>query len=249
LDKLDPAGTLFAMGSARKNRIRPISRETRFVRLRSLNCFPEVHQRIAEGTQAYVVAEYIQNEMGEYKDVGLPSLTSVLTDYRLSLPPTVLAAKVPRVVAAAAERVRVGLDELAEMEKLYAMQLERIEIDFKTEKGINKLMPSMTQEMRAGREILADIAKLKMDLGLNERHLGKMEVDAQIMTDVTKRYDESVGKTLTSPESRRKLLGIAERFLSLAAGKAGVDITVSERVEENSPDEAEVELGSAEDAP
>jgi len=237
------------MGSAaRANRIKPVSRETRFVRLRSLNCFAAFHQKVLDGFQPIDIAQYVQKEAGEYADVTEASLAAIIALYRESLPPILLSAKVPRVNAAAAERVREGLDELAEMEKLYTMQLERIQIDFTTEKNINKLMPSMTQEMRAGREILADIAKLKMDLGLNERHLGKMEVDAQIMTDVSKRYDESVGKTLTSPESRRKLLGIAERFLSIAAGKAGVDITVSERVEENSPDEAEVELVPVEDA-
>lgn len=242
------------MGSAarKNNRIRPVSRETRFVRLRSLNCFPEVHQRVLDGIEPLQIAQYVQKDAGEYTDVGTPSLATVIGEYRQSLPPTLLAAKVPRANAEAAKRVEQGLDELSEMEKLYKMQLERIEIDFKTEKNINKLIPSMTQEIRAGREILSDIAKLKMDLGLNARHLGKMEVDAQIVADVTRRYDDSVGKTLASPESRRKLLGIAERFLSIAAGKAGVDITVEERVE-NSEDglegdlDASVELG--EDAP
>jgi len=239
--------------AARKGRIRPVSRETRFVRIRSLNCFNEVHKRLVEGLPTAGVAEYIQNEMGEYKDIGVDSLAAMLGEYRTSLPPTELVQKLPRVTAEAVARVREGLDELGEMEKLYKMQLERIEIDFQTEKNINKLMPSMTQEMRAAREILSDIAQLKMDLGLNARHLGKMEVDAQIVSDVTKRYDENVGKTMASPESRRKLLGIAERFLSLAAGKAGVDITVQERTEplaeELDPDAAPPEMSVVGDSP
>jgi hypothetical protein len=216
------------MGSPARTRIRPVSRETKFLRLRSLNCFEEVHKQVVEGLELVSIAKYIQVECNEYVDVGREAVISVLKDYRQSLPAALLAARVPRASAMAAERVREGLDELEELDKLYQIQLERIGIDFATERKINKLIPSMTQEIRAGREILTEMAKLKMDLGLNDRHLGKVDIDAQIVQDVTKRYDVTVSKTLTNPESRRKLLGIAERFLSLAAGNAGVDLTVED---------------------
>lgn len=203
---------------ARKNRIRPVSRETRFLRLRSLKCFEDVHTRLLDGFAVSAVADFIQLERKEYTDVGRPSLETILTEYRASLPAAEAVKKLPHFFAKAVQTVSEGIDELAEMEKLYRMQLDRVAIDLKTEQNIGKLLPTMTQEMRAAREILSDIAQLKMDLGVNTRHLGKMEVEAQIVADVASKYDNTVTAVMQNPESRRKLLGIADRFLSLAAG-------------------------------
>lgn len=205
-------------------RIRPVSRETRFLRLRGLKCFKELHQRLLEGWAPSKVAQFVQEDRKEYTDIGRASLETQLSEYRASLPPgEVVKERLPRFHAEQAEKVEKGFDELAEMEKLYDMQLKRIEIDAKIERGVGKLMPSMTQEIRTAREILSGIAQLKMDLGVNERHLGKMEVEAQVVQDVTKNYDPNVGKVMEKPESRRKLLGLAERFMSLASGRANVD--------------------------
>ena len=206
---------------ARKNRIRPVSRETRFIRLRGLKCFETVHQRLLDGWAVSQVADYIQKDCGEYKDIGRASLETILSDYRASLPAAEVVKKLPHYFAKTVQKVEESLDELAEMEALYRKQLERIDIDLKTEKTIGKLLPSMTQEMRAAREILSDIAQLKMDLGLNQRNLGKVEVEATVVADVAQRYDVKVVKAMESPDSRRKLLGIAERFLALADGRGG----------------------------
>lgn len=230
--------------SARSKRIRPLSRETRFLRLRALKCFKEVHQRILEGWAPSKVAQFVQEDRKEYTDIGRASLETQLTEYRLSLPSgEVVKERLPRFHAEQAAKVEQGFDELAEMQKLYNMQLERIDIDFKTEKNIGKLMPSMTQEMRAAREILSDIAQLKMDLGVNERHLGKMDISAKVVEDVTSRYDPAVGKAMENPESRRKLLGIADRFLALASGE------VRAADEDDAPPPAEEELAQPEAVP
>lgn len=226
--------------SARSKRIRPLSRETRFLRLRGLKCFKEVHQRLLEGWAPSKVAQFVQEDCKEYTDIGRESLESQIKEYRASLPPgEVVKERLPRFHAEQAAKVEQGFDELGEMQKLYQMQLERIEIDLKTEKNIGKLMPSMTQEMRAAREILSDIAQLKMDLGVNERHLGKMDISAKVVEDVSSRYAPAVGKAMENPDSRRKLLGIAERFLSLASG----DVRADNEPEEAPPPEAEEDEG------
>lgn len=239
---------------ARKNRIRPVSRETRFLRLRSLKCFEVVHQRLLDGWAVSQVADYIQRDCSEYTDVGRPSLETILNEYRASLPAAEVVKKLPHFFAKTVQKVDAGLDELAEMEALYRKQLERIEIDLKTEKNIGKLLPSMTQEMRAAREILSDIAQLKMDLGLNQRNLGKMEVEAKVVAEVAQKYDSKVVKAMESPDSRRKLLGIAERFLALADGRGGSLDTVDAEVvsEPETEVEAEAEVPAeeaAEDSP
>lgn len=238
---------------ARSRRIKPLSRETRFLRLRALKCFKEVHQRLLEGWSAAKVAEFVQDDCKEYTDIGRPSLEAQIKEYRASLPSgEVVKERLPRFHAEQAAKVEQGFDELAEMEKLYRMQLERIEIDHKIEKTVKKLIPSMTQEMRAAREILSDIAQLKMDLGVNERHLGKMDIQAKVIEDVTSRYDPAVSKAMGNPESRRKLLGLADRFLMMASGPTvnGTATPVPEEAEIVSaePPPEETESLPAEDA-
>jgi hypothetical protein len=231
--------------TARSKRIKPLSRETRFLRLRGLKCFQEVHQRLLEGWAPSKVAEFIQEECKEYTDVGRPSLESQLKEYRASLPPgDIVKERLPRFHAQQAEKVEEGFDELAEMEKLYKMQMKRIELDFKTEQNIGKLMPSMTQEMRAAREILSDIAQLKMDLGVNKRHLGEVDVRAKVIAEIGSRYDATVTKAMESPESRRKLLGLADKFLSLASGATDVEDAEIVSAEPPPADPAELNVQS-----
>jgi hypothetical protein len=226
-------------------RIRPLSRETRFLRIRGLKCFKEAHAQLLEGFTASKVADFIQKECKEYTDITTDSLVQQLSEYRASLPKgEVVQARIPRFFEKAAETVTEEFNSLAELKRLYKMQMERIEIDLKIEKSMGKLMPqSMTQEMRAAREILHDISELEMDLGLHQRKLGQVDIEARVVSDVASRYDDAVGKAMESPESRRKLLGIAERFLSLASGENTIDHEESSEaeavvVEESVADEA-----------
>lgn len=229
------------MAASTRRRIRPLSRETRFLRLRGLKCFKEAHERLLEGFSAAKVAEFIQTERKEYTDITRDSLEQQLGEYRASLPKgEVVQKQAPRFFERAAESVEDSFDSLKELKKLYKIQMERIEIDLFHERGMKKLMPqSMTQEMRAAREILHDISELEMDLGLNQRKLGKVDIEARVVSDVASRYDVAVGKAMESPESRRKLLGIAERFLSLASGENHID------GEEPAEDEVEAEVVEA----
>lgn len=234
----------------RQPRIRPVSRDVKFQRIRSLRNFKEVHQRLVDGWSADRVATFIQQECKEYLDVQHESLRVMLGEYRQTIPAHERAAKVLPSQAAAAEKVAESLDELQELERLYRAQMDRINIDLQNEKTIKKLMPSMTQEMRAAREILSDIAKLKMDLGISKRHLGTVGVDANVTATVTTtNMSPAVAKVANSAQSRRKLLGIAERILSLQDGTLKVaDEEEAELVEEPSaPSEAIVDMESSEE--
>lgn len=188
------------------------------------------------------VAQYVQKQRGEYTDVTEQTLIWTLTMYRKDLPPgEILAKSMGSTFKKVAERVRKGLDELTEMEKLYELQMLRIDIDFKNEKKINKLMPTMTKEISTAREILAAMAQLKMDLGVDERHLGKLDIDAKIPEETVAKYGRaSVGKVLNNPESRRKLLSLVEKFTQIQTLRD--DLPGSEG-EEGSPEEGSAEGG------
>jgi hypothetical protein len=111
-----------------------------------------------------------------------------------------------------------------ELEWVAKLQKRRLKLDNKIEKKIQKLMPSMTQEVRVMIEALRALADVKMDLGLSKRHLGELNVDATLIADVTGRYgNASIAKVLQNPESRQKVMGAAEKFLALAASATAED--------------------------
>lgn len=200
-------------------RIRPVSRSTNFASVRNLKCFKELHKKLVEeGVSGRIVAAWVQDERNEMTHMTPASLVNLLTEYRMSIPATKRAGPLNIVFEKSVAEVKAGLDELDEMHRLYKMQMERVGIDFQTEKNIKKLLPSMTQEIRTAREILSSAAQLKMDLGINDRKLGSVNVDATLMADVASRYADNPGvaKVLDSSESRRKVLAIAERLLSIA---------------------------------
>lgn len=211
-------------------RTRPVSRESGFQKLRAMKCFPEVHERICDGWPISEVATFVQEKRGEYTDAKHITLMTQLQRYRDSLPKSDLVKKlIPKYFVNAMHEVEEEVDELIEFTRLYRIQMERIGIDLQTERNINKLFPTMTQEMRVAREILAEIAELKMDLGVNQRHLGTVDVEAQILGAVAARYEGTeIGKVLENPKSRGRLRTIAEHALSLS--KRGIEIDTGELV-------------------
>jgi len=65
--------------------LRPISRQTTFQKLRSLACFPEVHDLLVLGWNVSAVADVIRHQHGEYRHVQRRSLVEILRRYRNSL--------------------------------------------------------------------------------------------------------------------------------------------------------------------
>ena len=206
-----------------QRRVKPVSRKgDKFERLRSLDCFKEIHDMICTGWPLSEVAKFIQKNRKEYTDIEEISLVWILNAYRKSLPPTDLVAPtMGPTFEKAAQKVRDGLDVLAEMEKLYGIQMKRIEIDHAIELKVKKLFPTMTQEVKAARELLESYQRIKQDLGLDERHLGTLTVSTD---EVATRYGKpGVRKALENPQSRRKLLSLAERFVRIQDAREKMD--------------------------
>lgn len=200
-------------------RIKPVSRKRDFQVLRDLDCFNELHKRLIEdGFSLRKTAEWLQKEKQLFTDYTQAKLVNLLHYYRQSVPTTERVKPVGKAVENALEELAEGIDELKELTRLYQVQAKRIEIDFNTEKNIRKLLPTMSQEIRTAREILSASAQLKMDLGLNERHLGTVDVETTVTEEVTEKYADTpaVAAVLESGESRRKVLSLAERLLAIA---------------------------------
>ena len=185
--------------------------------IRRLQCFDEVYSRICEGWPVTEVARFVHEIKKELTDMTRESLYQSLLAFKATIPPAELVrGTMPSKHVVAAEVVAEGLDELAELEKLYRLQMERIQVDVKNEQNIKKLLPTTGQEVRIAKEILTSYAGLKMDLGLSQRHLGQVDVNAKLLADVAVRYSKpEVQTVLNDAQSRKKVLGLAEKLLSV----------------------------------
>lgn len=212
----------------RAYRTTPLHREPGFAKLRGLKCFDEVHRRIVEGWHLSAIAAYIQDEEKEYTETTRAGVVTELQRYRDSIPPAqLIKSRMPQVFDKAADEVQKGLDELEELEKLYRRQVKRIDIDMASEQKIGKLFPTMTQEIRTAREILHSIAQLKMDLGLNDRHIGTVDVDAHITAHCEQHANSRVATVLADPQQRQRLLGIAKGLMRVA-NRDVIEVTAEE---------------------
>jgi len=197
-------------------------KDSRFRRIRGLNCYDDVYKRLCEGWAPSEVARYIQQERGECTDISSTGLTQQLSKFRASLPAAKLVQKrFPEIIAAAKQEIFEGIDELKELEDLYRLQMRRIHIDTENEKKINKLMPSMTGEIREARQILESVANIKMELGISQRaptvdvSVG-VEVGARMEADFSGNFgSDAVKNVLEDAEARRRVMGVVERFLKL----------------------------------
>lgn len=196
-------------------KVKPRRRDTVQPRIRTLSCFREVHERLCRGWPAQEVARFIQEDRKEYLGIKRSSLEVIVRNYQKTIPPGEMVQNtIPSVIVDASRAVREGFDELAELQKLYDLQMCRIGIDFALEQKTGKLLNSMSREIKGAKDILVAIGDLKMDLGLNDRHLGKVEVENSSTVEVAGKYGkDSVGKVLSNPESRQRLLDIANKFL------------------------------------
>lgn len=210
----------------RKPRLMPVSRQNTGNKFMTCQCFSEIDRRIRLGWTTTALVKSIQEEFGELKELSPIYLKKLLDEYRASIPPAELSMLSSNSMIArnATKKIADGINELDELEKLYKIQMDRINIDYDKEKMLGKLMNNTGREVFVAMKILRQSAELKMDLGLIKRQLGTMEVTGQVAAEVTERYGkDSIGKVISDPDSRRKVLGLAERLFQLGA-KAGIDV-------------------------
>lgn len=205
--------------SQRRPQIKSVSRVTSstFGRLKAARCFAEIDRRLRLGWSSQNLAKAIHEEFNELEDASRKYLKKLIERYRAQIPPAELSMSANSVISRnAVKKLANGLDELAEIERLYAMQMERVDIDLNNERKIQKLLPQTGQEIAIAAKLLQQSSDLKMDLGLVKKQIGTLEITGQIAAEVTDRYNEGVGKVMADPDSRRKVLGLAEKIMAFA---------------------------------
>lgn len=198
------------------------SKVNEFDELLQMKCFKEIHDMVTSGWDELDIARHIKDTRNELPNYTVSGLAYFLKRYKKSLPPLHRGVALPPKAVAIVEK---GIDELEEMEKLYHLQMERIQMEVGTEKKIRKLMSSLTPDIREAKSILVERAKLKMDLGITNRHLGTMNIDAVdgVSEEIALRYGNSeVAAAIQNAESRRKIAGALQTFMLLQDKKKQV---------------------------
>jgi hypothetical protein len=223
VDEVDDVPQAFRLKSSVKSpaQIKAITERPRHKRIKELACLDEVHRRVVSGYPPGAVATYIQAEMSESKDVTHDTLKKALIAYREDLSPTeLLMPTMPKIVAQAAQKLNEGLDMLAEIEKLFRLQMERIGPAMALEKKLGILNPRVGGELMNAVRLLESHHEVSRDLGLiGARNLGKLEIGVgqNMILAAGKKYGTKMEDVIANPESRRKLVHLMQRMGKLSS--------------------------------
>lgn len=167
-----------------------------------------VINKYRDGETPTAIAKWLQEDMLEFTEVHEARLASEIKKYvneSLSIQERLELVKhrgaIRETIATKRERVAV-LDEL---EKLYALQLGRIEIDHATEKRINKLFGGLNNEIELARRMIGDIARIRQELGVDERAPQNVNVNVTGGQDINLKLGLLAKKLMDSVD-----VGVAE---------------------------------------
>jgi hypothetical protein len=183
--------------------------------IEGMKCYEEVKERILSGWSPGKIADFVvENHAEDFASLATTrdGLLDWLVLYRKKLSPAELVSlRMPRELERAKERLEAGVDVLSEIETLYSMQKERIEIDFGIEKKLKKLFKNTGNEIAIAANLLKDVVALRAELGLDNGEMNGREVREQLITDYATRYGRTeVNKVLADRESVSKVLSVVE---------------------------------------
>jgi len=190
-------------------------------KLESLNCFGELHQKVVAGVAVENIADWVQEEKQEYLEIKRDSLVRVIYRYKSQLPPAEMVSIEPAHMYKRIEKLRRGINEVEELEKLYLLQVTRISLGTKVEETINFLNTKLTGEVALAQSLLQSMLKAKMELGI----LAKMPTQVAATLDVVER------NTLDSlPEDQRQRLASGAGLLLKLLAEPGTQEQILESI-------------------
>lgn len=214
--------------SGKRTPIPPNVRHSRFL---NLECKNELDERICAGYTMPQIARWLQTEKQLCTDVGYDSLCTMLSRYRQEMKPAqLIAPRMPKTIEKANETVEKGLDELEELEKLYALQMERVSLGMDFEKKTKILNRFVNQEVALAAQILVRRHEIKMDLGVNGgRDIGTLTVKPEIRLAVENAHGEGVARAIADPAAAGKVYDLYERMVRARdAASEVIDVSFEE---------------------
>ena len=188
----------------------------------------KMDEKIQHGFSLTEVARWLQEEQEQCTDLSRDSLVTTLFRYREDMKPMDVIKKVmPMVVQEAVKTLEKSIDELDELQKLYSLQRERIEIGFQFEKSSRVLNKNMTQEIAQASSLLMRRHEIKMDLGMDGgRNLGTMTLRPELGATVSGKYDVDIVQAANDPVSRGKALAVARALAALDGDVFDMDFEI-----------------------
>lgn len=191
------------------------------MKLRTLQCFPEVHEKILDGIPLPEIASFVQEEKGEYTGISHESLIRTLARYRDSLPPAdLLATRLPKAHREAVAKVAEGIHVLREAEGLFALQMERVKKLYAVESALPSVtFPNLTAEIGRAESLLNSLTSIRRAAGLPilpEPVAVGGEVPPEAKIEVLeKRHGAEVGGALRNPESVHRVVSLVRTVATL----------------------------------
>jgi hypothetical protein len=142
------------------------SLKKKFPKLFGLRCWDMAQDKIKAGIALEEVGRWIQDDMLEYRDSKRESLVRALYRFKSELPPEEIVTDERLHLDEKIEKAKRNVSELEELEKLYLLQLHRIDMDVRTEDKINKLFKSTSNEIKLAQDLLVKRMELKMKMGI-----------------------------------------------------------------------------------
>lgn len=153
-------------GQETKSKGKKVKNADRFQKLKSLPYYDELKKKIIAGIAPEEVARWIQEDMMGYLDAKRDSLARQLYRFKASIPPGELLREPPMHIRKRIEKLKHGVNEIEELEKLYLLQLTRVNMDVQTEEKINKLFAGTSREIQLAADLLIKMMEKKMSLGI-----------------------------------------------------------------------------------
>jgi hypothetical protein len=196
-----------------------------YARIRSLKCFVDVEEMLVSGYAAHRVADFIQKERGELTDIGRDYLAGQLTEFRNTelKPVQILSAHMTKVVEKAKGEFEDRLDDLRRLDKIYHLQMNRVDIGHELEKRLKILNKSLSGEIMNVASIIGQMHGIKMALGMHKEtsSQGTIAMRYEIVDGARRRFGDDVADALMKPESRNRVLGVLAQFVGQAKSVDG----------------------------
>lgn len=180
-------------------------------KLKALDCYRELHDRIVAKVPIPDVARWLQEEQKVLTDLKPTSLVRALFRYRDDIPAKELGLIDGAATQSRLEEIEKDLNELDAINKLFVLQLARIETATSLEKQIGFPNSKLHLDFEQARKLLESSAELKFKLGIYAKVPENLNINARLAPSPLLE---------ALPEDKRKrMAGIAQTVLAqLTAG-------------------------------